>query len=450
VDRQGSHDERRERGRTLRETVPRASLGEHTADPGGRDPVAILRAQGVDRVVELLPIRYGRMASSPFSFFRGAAAVMAHDLASSPTTGLIVQACGDAHLANLGIFATPERNVVFDLNDFDETIPGPWEWDLERLAASFEVAARHRRMSVSRRRTVVTTLVRSYAAKLRQLAAMSHLDVWYSHIPFESIVDGLDAPLRTRAERELRKAQRKDRFRAQERLTEVVDGHRRFVEQPPLQQRVAFEDHDFVQHTFDDYLDSLTDDRRTLLGHYDIVDVALRVVGVGSVGTRCFVVLLEGRDDDDPLVLQIKQATESVLAPHVGASRYENHGQRVVEGQRLIQASSDPFLGWMESRLTEGRHFYWRQLYDTKGAVDLETIDPTGLVAYADVCGAALARAHARSGDAAAISGYVGKGGQLADAIGSFAAAYAEQTERDHELLVTAIADGRVEAVAGI
>ncbi len=438
-----------EGGRALRATTPRSSLAEDVT-PAGRDPVAILVEQAAQRVPELLPIRYGRMAASPFAFYRGAAAVMAHDLAESARTGIQVQACGDAHLANLGIFATPERTIVFDVNDFDETLPGPWEWDVKRLAASFELAARARDMGSEVSRRAITAMALDYAMELRLLAGMGHLDVWYAQIPIDDIVAGLDADLRARADRSLRKARRKDRFRAQERLTEVVDGHRRFIENPPLQQRVSFEDDDFVRHQFDDYLETLRPDRRLLLDRYTIADIALRVVGVGSVGTRCLVVLLEGRDDSDPLVLQVKEATQSVLAPYVGASEYENQGRRVVEGQRLMQASSDIFLGWMESRLTAGRDFYWRQLYDAKGSIDLERITADGLIEYGRVCGATLARAHARSGDGAALCGYVGRGKQLAEAMIAFAVSYADQTERDHARLVEAIADGRVEARAGI
>ena len=445
--------ERMAAGKALRERVAREAHGEWSPAEGRPDPIALLVEQGKDRLQELLPVRYGRMVSSPFAFLRGSAIVMAEDLSHSPSTGLTVQACGDAHLANLGVFATPERNFVFDLNDFDETLPGPWEWDIKRLAASFVVAGRHRAFTDAQNRLAVLNMVRAYGLRMREFAAMRQLDVWYSRIDVTTILEALKGQQRKRTEKNLEKARMHDHLQAQAKLTEVVDGVRRIKHGPPLvvsMRDSALGDPEFIRKTFEDYRRSLDDDHRFLLSRFRFIDVALKVVGVGSVGTRCFIVLLQGHGDDDPLFLQVKEATSSVLERHHRKSGYKNHGQRVVEGQRLTQAASDIFLGWIRGRGEEHRDFYWRQLRDMKGSADLETILPAGFALYAELCGAGLARAHARSGDAAAITGYVGTGNTFPNAIAAFAEAYADQTERDHALLAEAVRSGRLEAREGV
>jgi len=443
-------DERMEAGRALRETVPRTSHAELPTTGPRPDPIAILQEQGEDRLADLLPIRYGRMASSPFAFLRGSAAVMASDLASTARSGIDVQACGDAHLSNFGLFATPERHIVFDLNDFDETLRGPWEWDLKRLATSFVVAGRHRGFPLADLREGVATVVDSYVGRLRALAHMGYLDVWYSRTDVEQIVASIRGVQRKTAQSILAKARSKDHLHAQAKLTELDDGRRRIKAEMPLLQRVDFdEDLSFIDESWNDYLTTVPEATRLLLGHYRYTDIALKVVGVGSVGTRCFIALFHGRDDEDPLFMQVKEATDSVLAKHVGASPYPNNGQRVVEGQRIMQAAGDLLLGWARSR-RQPRDFYFRQLFDVKGSVDLETARAAGITIYAAVCGATLARAHARSGDAAMISGYIGSGNSFGKAMLAFSEAYADQTERDHALLVTAIKDGAVPAEEGI
>lgn len=440
-------------GKALREQVPRSSHGEWTPAADRPDPIAILEEQSADRLPDLVPIRYGRMATSPFAYLRGSAAVMANDLASTPRTGIEVQVCGDAHLSNFGVFATPERNIVFDINDFDETLPGPWEWDLKRLAASFAVAGRHRGFDEGTNRTAVLAMVWVYATRIREMAAMRTLDVWYSRLDADMLLNALKGTQRKAVEKSLNKARMRDSLQAQTKLTEVVDGHRRIIDAPPLIQRVALggdNEGEFIRHTFEDYSRTLQADRLTLLSRYRFVDLALKVVGVGSVGTRCFIVLLQGRADDDPLFLQVKEANASVMERHLRRSRYRNHAQRVVTGQRLTQAASDIFLGWIRGRGDEHRDFYWRQLRDVKGSADLDTIQPAGLILYGEACGAALARAHARSGDAAMITGYIGSGGSFADAIVDFAERYADQTEKDHAALVAAISSGRLEAIDNV
>jgi uncharacterized protein (DUF2252 family) len=438
-------------GKALRERAPRAAHAEWSPAPGRSDPVTLLEEQSAGRLPKLVPIRYGRMMTSPFAFLRGSAVVMAEDLAGTPTAGIGVQACGDAHLANFGVFATPERNIVFDINDFDETLPGPWEWDLKRLAASFVAAGRHRGFDQATTRTAVLAMLRLYGLRMRELAAMRTLDVWYSRLDADQLLNALKGSQRRAVAKGLEKARLRDHLQAQAKLTEVVDGRRRILDAPPLIQRVDLDgDAEFIRGTFKDYARTLQLDRHALLSRFRFVDVALKVVGVGSVGTRCFIVLMEGRADDDPLFLQIKEATSSVLERHLKKSRYRNHAQRVVDGQRMTQAASDIFLGWIHGRGAERRDFYWRQLRDVKGSADLETIQPAGLILYGEACGAALARAHARSGDAAMITGYIGTGGAFAEAIADFAERYADQTEKDHAALVAAVRSGRVEAVEGV
>jgi uncharacterized protein (DUF2252 family) len=445
---EGTVAERIEAGRARRELAPRASHADYSPLPSRPDPIELLQDQAKDRLPDLLPIRYGRMASSPFAFLRGSAVVMAQDLAGTPRSGIDVQACGDAHLANFGVFATPERHIVFDVNDFDETLRGPWEWDLKRLAASFVVAGRHRRFSATRRQQAVTAVVDGYVGHLRTLAEMGYLDAWYSRLDADQILASLKGVQRTTARGILDKARSKDHLHAQAKLTEVVDGQRRIRAVMPLLQRVSFDgDETFIQDTWHDYRATLSDAHRRLLEHYHFADVALKVVGVGSVGTRCFIALFHGRDDGDPLFLQIKEATDSVLERHLGAGGLPNNGERVVEGQRMMQAAGDMLLGWVRTR---DRDFYFRQLFDVKGSVDLDTIRSAGLIMYAGVCGATLARAHARSGDAAMIVGYLGGGNAFTKALGTFAERYADQTERDHARLLAAIDDGLVPAESGV
>jgi uncharacterized protein (DUF2252 family) len=439
------------RGRSVRSTVPRSALGEWKPAADRPDPVVMLEEQSIGRLPELVPVRYGRMVSSPLAFLRGSAVVMAGDIAGARSTGLEVQACGDAHLTNFGVFATPERNVVFDLNDFDETLPAPFEFDVKRLAASLAVAGRRRGFDASIQRDAVRSMVRIYQTRMREFATMPLLAVWYSSLDARKIGAALTSRERRRVGKVLAKAETRDHLQAQSKLTEVVGGHRRIREAPPLVVRAGDEmDEGFVRRTFEDYGRSLSHDRRVLLARFRFVDVARKVVGVGSVGTRCLIALFEGRDDGDPLFLQVKEANDSVLERHVRRSRFRNHAQRVVVGQRMTQAASDIFLGWIRARGDDPRDFYWRQLRDVKGSADLETIEPAELVWYGGICGAALARAHARSGDAASISGYVGTGAAFARAIHTFSVAYADQTERDHAALVVAARDGRIVAQEGM
>jgi uncharacterized protein (DUF2252 family) len=441
-------------GKALRQKLPRGAHAEWTPAADRPDPVALLERQGQDRVPELVPIRYGRMLASPFAFLRGSAIVMADDLSHTPSAGIPVQACGDCHLANFGIFATPERNIVFDITDFDETLPGPWEWDVKRLAASFEVAGRHRDFGRAQRRLAVLAMLQSYRDRMSEFAAMRTLDVWYARIDARLLLEAVkehSKDMHRNAQKGVQKATGRDHLDAQSKLTEIVRGKRRFIPSPPTLERVSIAaDQDFIRRTLSDYSSTLLEDRRHVLGRFTVVDVAHKVVGVGSVGTRCFVVLLQGRDDHDPFFLQVKEATASVLEPYLEKCRHENHGQRVVEGQRLTQASSDIFLGWIRGRGEERRDFYLRQLRDVKGSADLEIIQPSGLLVYGQVCGHALARAHARSGDAALISGYVGSGDAFPDAIADFAYVYADQTERDHAALAAAVRSGKIEAKTGI
>ncbi|HEV3134657.1 MAG TPA: DUF2252 domain-containing protein [Acidimicrobiia bacterium] len=441
-------------GRALRKEVPRSSHGDWEAAADRPDPVGLLVAQGESRVSELLPIRYGRMAESPFGFYRGAAAGMAADLASTPSTGIVVQLCGDGHLVNFGGFATPERRLIFDVNDFDETLPGPWEWDLKRLGASFAVAARSKGLSDDVGQTAVLRMTVSYAGLLADFATMPTLDAWYWSVDIDR-VEALaaavgNAKTRGRFDQAVARAHAHDNLQAVNKLTAVVDGHRQIVDQLPLIGHVAGDDElDRMQMLLDGYRASLPDDVGQLLDRFTLADAARKVVGVGSVGTRCWIALLEGGGDDDPIILQIKEAQASVLEPHVGRSTYRNHARRVVEGQRLMQAASDLFLGWTHDE-TSGVDYYWRNLRDMKVSADVNAQPTNAFLAYSDLCGATMARAHARSGDAAAISGYLGKGDVFGNALGRFAAAYADQNARDHAALVQAIKDGRVPAEAGL
>ncbi len=456
-----SVSERAAAGKAARSRAPRSSHGEWAPGPDREDPIAILEEQARTRAPELVPIRHGRMATSPFAFFRGAAALMAADLAPTPTSGLRVQACGDAHLANFGVFAAPDRRLVFDLNDFDETLPGPWEWDLKRLAASFEVAGRENGFKRRRLDQVLAAVGGQYRESMRGFARMSNLDVWYARLDEDAIRARLRAggggKLVARAEKGAAKARAKDSVRALNRLTERVDGELRIVSRPPLvvpvEELLAGEERSEVEERIraivGRYAETLRDDRLRLLERYELRHIAHKVVGVGSVGTRAWILLLTGRDDDDPLFLQAKEAQASVLEPHAGASEFDNHGRRVVEGQWLMQAASDSFLGWCRARGTDGieRDFYVRQLWDGKGSTDVETLSPKGMRVYARLCAWTLARAHARSGDPVAIGAYLGKGGRFDAALAEFARRYADQSERDFASLREAIGSGRLAAV---
>ena len=456
--------EREARGKTARGQVPRATHAD--LDVGSdRDPVAIVDEDTPSRVPELVPIRYGRMLVSAFTFYRGAAGLMANDLAATTSSGLKAQLCGDAHLSNFGGFASPSRDLVFDLNDFDETLPGPFEWDVKRLATSFEIAGRDRGFDKRVRRAAVLASVRAYRESMRQFAAMSNLGVWYSRLNAADLVERLRSEQSKKqakaVEHAAAKAQTKDSMKAFNKLTHLVDGERRIVSDPPLivpieelaEGRGRDEITAALLKLYDGYRRSLQPDRRRLLEEFRYVDLARKVVGVGSVGTRCWILLLLGRDDDDPLFLQIKETGPSVLERHHGRSQFRNHGQRVVEGQRLMQAASDIFLGWLRNK--EGldgkpRDFYARQLWDWKTSANLDTILPKGLELYGQACGWTLARAHARSGDRIAIATYLGKSDVFDRAVADFAVKYADQNERDYRALVDAAKDGRIEVQEGL
>jgi uncharacterized protein (DUF2252 family) len=446
-----SYQQRRERGRAARRVAPRGSHAEWAPAPDRPDPVDLLETQARDRIQELMPLRYSRMMASPFAFMRGSAIIMANDLASTPTSGIHAQLCGDAHLLNFGAYASPERALLFDVNDFDETLPGPWEWDIKRLAASFVVAGRDNGFDAADCREAAQASVASYRQRMAQFSEMGELEVWYSRVGAEE-VSGLLSDAKKKTTKKLNKALRKarghDRLQALSKLTRVVDGRRMINDDPPLLVRLPEGDDIRAQvyAILESYKRTLQDDRRHLLDRYRFVDTARKVVGVGSVGTRAYVVLLAGRDEDDPLFLQVKEAGASVLENYVKSNTYEHHGHRVVAGQRLMQAASDIFLGWF--RGTGGRDFYWRQLKDMKGSANVESMSPDELVLYGGLCGWTLARAHARSGDRAQIAGYLGKGERFDRAIAEFAQAYADQTERDHAALCAAVKSGRLPAAA--
>jgi len=436
--------ERMESGKKRRSEVPRSSHAVCRVAPDRADPIALLEESNQPRLRHLVPIRYGRMLASPFTFLRGSPVVMAHDLAETPVSGIRVQACGDAHLMNFGVYASPERNLLFDLNDFDETLPGPWEWDLKRLAASCVVAGRSHGITGRDCVDAARAAARSYRRRIGEYGGMRLLDVWYSRVDAQTVLDVVSRSSRKELAKDLEKARRRTSLQALSKLTSVVDGHLRIVESPPLVCHVHEQGvREGLRRVFRGYYASLSDDRRALVERYRFVDVSLKVVGVGSVGTRCYVMLLDASHSEDPLFLQIKEALPSVLEPHAGPSRYRNHGRRVVVGQHLMQASSDIFLGWS----SDGeRHYYVRQLRDMKGSADLLTMNGSDLIQYAQLCGWVLARAHARSGDAAAIAGYLGNSEVFDDAVASFADAYADQTEKDYETLKAAVQSGRIPA----
>lgn len=459
-----TEEERASMGKAARSQAPLESHAEWVPSPYRLDPITLLEEQAETRVPDLVPIRYGRMMVSPFAFYRGAAYVMASDVASTPRSGLRVQACGDAHLVNFGIFASPERELLFDINDFDETAPGPWEWDVKRLAVSFEVAARNRGFSHKDRRAMVLQAVRSYREAMRQFAGKKNLEVWYAKLEVSTIVREIrkraDPKLAKDEKRQLAHARGKNNLRAFEKLTVEVEGQPRIAADPPLivpiTDLAAGTTREEMMNASRDilhvYRRTLQGDRRHLLEGYELVDVARKVVGVGSVGTRTSIGLLLGTNHQDPLFLQIKEAQDSVIAPFVGKSLFKNQGQRVVEGQRLMQAASDILLGWGRSVDLDGRNhdYYIRQLWDEKGSVDPAVMLPKGFMIYAQACGWTLARAHARSGDRIAIASYMGKSDVFDNAVADFSAAYADQNERDHAALVEAVKSGRVTAEQGV
>jgi uncharacterized protein (DUF2252 family) len=457
-------DERVARGRAARREVPRSSHAEFVPGTFRPDPVALLERQAVSRVPELVPIRYGRMLQSAFTFYRGAALIMAADLANSPRSGIITQLCGDAHLMNFGVFASPERQMLFGINDFDESFPGPWEWDVKRLAASFAIAGRDNSFSLKDRRKVLLTLMGEYRVAMRALAGMGNLDVWYSHLDVQrelkEMASLIDPAAARRAEANLAKARTRDSIHALAKLTHVVDGELRIVSDPPLiepaDQLLQGVERDEVigqlRGVIRSYRRSLQSDRRHLLEDFRMVDIARKVVGVGSVGTRAWVILMLGRDDGDPLFLQAKEAEASVLEEFLGSSGKGSHGERVVHGQHLMQAASDIFLGWDRVKGVDGveRDYYIRQLRDWKGAALVEVMEPRTMAVYARICASTLARAHARSGDRIAIAAYLGSSDAFDRAIADFSEAYADQNERDYDALVQAEKDGRITAQRGI
>jgi uncharacterized protein (DUF2252 family) len=458
--------ERVARGKEARAAVPRDSHAVFDPGPGRADPIGLLGEQARSRVPELVPIRWGRMMVSPFTFYRGAALPMAADLATTPVSGLAVQACGDAHLSNFGIFGSPERELVFDVNDFDETLPGPWEWDVKRLAASLEVAARGNGFGGKDRREIVTAAVARYRQAMRAFAKVTNLGVWYAHADLDQLRAEFDAQMKKRQRKLVDKgmatARTRDSMQEVAKLTRLVDGRPRIISDPPLlvpvsdlldkhEDFAAFETQ--IKDLIAGYRRTLETDRRYLLEQYQYADMARKVVGVGSVGTRCWIILMLGRDESDPLFLQVKEAQASVLSRFVGASKYASMGQRVVAGQRLMQASSDIFLGWQRAEAGldgKQRDFYVRQLRDWKYSIAIEALPPRGMRAYGQACGWTLARAHARSGDRIAIAAYLGGSDVFDQAIARFAAAYADQTERDHQALVDAVASGRITAEPGM
>lgn len=441
--------ERRALGRTARAQVPRTGLGHWAPDEARQDPVEVLMAQDADRIPELRPIRYGRMLASPFAFLRGAAAVMAADLATQPRTGLTVQLGGDAHIANFGFYASPERQLHFDINDFDETLPGPWEWDVKRLAASVTVASRDNGFTRAACQSAVEAALRAYQSSMAAFAELTNLELWYFHVRVEDIFAAVSAVKQVKGLQVLAaKARQRDSRFVAGRMTTLADGQIRFIERPPLTVRLTeAEVSGLIEPVFRSYLDTLPDAQRALLERYAYADAARRVVGVGSVGTPCYIVALTGRDEHDPLILQLKNATTSVPSPYLPPSRYANHAQRIVCGQRLVQAVSDIFLGWI--KLDHG-DFYWRQLKDMKASIDIPSLTPPAMENYATACGTLLAHAHARSGDPLQISAYLGKGDQFVRAVGAFAERYADQTERDHAALAAAVKQGRIKAETGV
>ncbi|WP_426564630.1 DUF2252 domain-containing protein [Angustibacter sp. McL0619] len=454
-----TREERAALGKSARAAAPLESHAEHLTD-GRPDPVDLLESQATSRVTELVPIRYGRMLASPFAFYRGGALIMASDLSRTPRSGLTVQLCGDAHLSNFGIYATPERRLFFDINDFDETHPGPFEWDVKRLVASLAVASRSNGFSGKQRRKVLLAAGAAYRTAMKELAGQRNLEVWYTHLDMDDaalqIQKQFGAEDSARARAAIDKARRRNSLQALGKLTTMVDGKARIRSDPPLLvpveelwgADVAEDVYRELGRVLESYGTTLQSDRRHLLAQFELVQIARKVVGVGSVGTRAFVLLMQGIDGQDPLFLQAKQAQESVLAPYTGGSADDHHGRRVVTGQHLMQASSDIFLGWQRVPGIDGvdRDYYLRQLRDGKGSVIVENLTPTTMKFYGEVCARTLARAHARSGDRVAIAAYLGSKTRFDEAIADHAHAYADQNERDHAALGDAVATGRVTA----
>ncbi len=481
-----SIDDRKAKGLEARDRAAPSSHTKWRPAADRPDPVALLEEQNTTREPDLVPVRHGRMMVSPFTFYRGAAKIMAADLKDTPVAGLEAQLCGDAHLSNFGLFASPERRLLFDVNDFDETLPGPFEWDVKRMAASFEIAGRNNGFSEADKRAAVLASVTAYREAMASFAQMGTMDIWYAHLDEDELMASVRSTVaettkqakgakaatkepkaarklaklaEKRAEKTAAKAHTRDSLQALSKLGELVDGRYRIVSQPPIV--VPARDlaatyglspdqvGPVIHEQFRAYRATLQDDRRHLLERFEVVDLARKVVGVGSVGTRAFIVLLQGRDERDPLFLQIKEATASVLEPYVRRSRYKQHGERVVQGQRMMQAASDIYLGWTKG-LDVRRHFYWRQLRDMKGSVEVETARPLGLTFYARTCGWTLARAHARSGDPVAIAEYLGTTDAFDTSITDFSQRYADQNERDYQQFVKAVQSGRLEAVEGV
>jgi uncharacterized protein (DUF2252 family) len=439
-----------------------------------RDPVALPEEQNATRDPDLVPVRHGRMMVSPFTFYRGAAKIMAADLEATPRAGLTAQLCGDAHLSNFGVFASPERQMLFDLNDFDETLPGPFEYDVKRMSASFTIAARNNGFSKAEARDATLTSVTAYRTTMAEFAQMSTMDIWYAHLSEQTLQAAIDSFVASgknkqpskatkkdlkRGKKAAEKARTRDSLQALSKLGELVDGRYRIVSQPPIViparelPATYGVSADALQHAiheqFRAYRASLQDDRRHLLEKFEIIDMARKVVGVGSVGTRAFIVLLQGRDEHDPLFLQVKEATASVLEDHLPRSRYKQPGERVVQGQRMMQAASDIYLGWTKGQQAN-RHLYWRQLRDMKGSATVELMSSAALTFYAQQCGWTLARAHARSGDPIAIAAYLGKGDEFDQSVTDFSERYADQNERDYQTFTNAIGSGRLKAIEGV
>ncbi len=458
-------DERTARGKAARAEIPRSRHAEYDTPADRPDPIELLEDQARTRVPELIPIRYGRMLVSPFTFYRGAAKIMARDLSGTLRSGLTVQCCGDAHLSNFGVFASPERRLVFDINDFDETLPGPWEWDVKRLAVSMLIAARDNGYAAGDQDRIVLETVAQYRTAMREFAGRSNLEVWYARIEIDTLLKEHAAELKPgsfkRAEKGIAKARTRDSMSAFSKLTQRVDGRAEIVDQSPLivplRVLVSGAEHEqwmeWLHTMFRAYRQSLEHDRRVLLEQFELMDFARKVVGVGSVGTRAWIGLLFGRDGSEPLFLQMKEAEASVMEEYVGRSQFKNHGQRVVTGQRLMQATSDIFLGWVHVKSAldgVARDYYGRQLKDWKGAVEVDQMKPKGMAVYGRLCGWTLARAHARSGDRIAIASYLGSGNTFDRAILEFSKAYADQNERDYQALVDAVKSGRIIAQTGL
>ncbi len=469
-----SVEERKARGKEARKRMPESSHSGWKAAADRPDPVALLEEQNTTREPDLVPVRHGRMLVSPFTFYRGAAKIMAADLKDTPRAGLVTQLCGDAHLSNFGVFASPERILLFDLNDFDETLPGPFEYDVKRMAASFAIAARNNGFSKAEARDVTLTSVASYRTSMAEFAEMSTMDVWYAHLTEDELHAAIASAVKSEKGKSQKKAAKKsekvagkaaakahtrDSLQALSKLAEVVDGRYRIVSQPPI----VVPSRDFeanygispdelqqaIHEQFRAYRTTLQPDRRTLLERFEIVDMARKVVGVGSVGTRAFIVLLQGRDKHDPLFLQVKEATASVLEDHLPKSAFKQPGERVVQGQRMMQAASDIYLGWTKGYQAD-RYLYWRQLRDMKGSAEVESLTPLALGFYARQCGWTLARAHARSGDPVAIAAYLGKDDAFDLAITDFSERYADQNEKDYEAFAKAVRSGRLTAIEGV